>query len=175
MGIAWTVSEIIEHWLFSWLRSVWPWMKGKVNIINTWCMPMSESVSVPSLTMMISTVSKESFARDTNKHTQTHRLRVVYVNLKFALQTMTQRILSCCFCFVFIGGGGGGVHWILEVEGVGGWWGGSCLGWRVGMGIMILFSALLSCEMLIQEIRFAHSHTAVLPDCAQLHCRHLYV
>ena len=27
MGIAWTVSEMIEHLLFSWLRSVWPRMK----------------------------------------------------------------------------------------------------------------------------------------------------
>ena len=34
MGIAWTVSEIIGHLLFSWLR-LWPWMKVEVNIINT--------------------------------------------------------------------------------------------------------------------------------------------
>ena len=36
-GIAWTVSEIIEHLLLYWLRSVWPWMTVKVNIRNTWC------------------------------------------------------------------------------------------------------------------------------------------
>ena len=29
------VCEIIEHLLFLWLRSVWPWTKVKVNTINT--------------------------------------------------------------------------------------------------------------------------------------------
>ena len=29
--IAWTVYEIIYHLLFSWLRSVWPWMNVKVK------------------------------------------------------------------------------------------------------------------------------------------------
>ena len=40
---------------------------------------MSEAVIVPSLTLMTSTVSEESLARDT--HTHTHRLWVVYVKL----------------------------------------------------------------------------------------------
>ena len=35
MGIAWTVSVRIKHLLFSWLSYVWPWMKVKVNIINS--------------------------------------------------------------------------------------------------------------------------------------------
>ena len=34
---SWMISEIIEHLLFSWLRCVLPWMKVKVNIVNTWC------------------------------------------------------------------------------------------------------------------------------------------
>ena len=45
-------------------------MKVRVNIINTRCIIMSEAVTVPSLTMMTSTVSEASLARDT----QTHRL-----------------------------------------------------------------------------------------------------
>ena len=49
--------------------SVWPWTKVMVNIINMWCILMySEAVTVPSLTMMTSTVSEKSLARDT--HTQ---------------------------------------------------------------------------------------------------------
>ena len=44
MGISWTVSKIIEHLLFSWLRSVWLWMKVKVNIINTGCI-VTEAVT----------------------------------------------------------------------------------------------------------------------------------
>ena len=65
--IAWTVSKIIEH-LFSRLRSVWPWMKVKVNINNTSCILISEAVTMPSLTMITSTVSEESLARDTHRH-----------------------------------------------------------------------------------------------------------
>ena len=59
-------------------------------------MPMSEAVTMPSLMMMISTVSEESLARDarthtsmytcTHTHTHTHT-RVVYV--KFAKSLMT--------------------------------------------------------------------------------------
>ena len=70
MGIAWTVSEIIEHLfklLFSWLRSAWPSMKVKVNIINTWCILMSEAVIMHSLMM------KNSFWGITCEgHTHTH-------------------------------------------------------------------------------------------------------
>ena len=42
---------------------------------------MSEAVTVPSLMMMTSIVSKESLARDrhTDTHTHTHRHKVVYV------------------------------------------------------------------------------------------------
>ena len=35
------VYEIIEH-LYSWLRYLWPWMKVRVNIFNTWCITMSD-------------------------------------------------------------------------------------------------------------------------------------
>ena len=57
------VSEIIKHLLFSWLRSVTLnegqgqynyQMKAKVNIINMWCISMSEAVTVPCLMMMTS-------------------------------------------------------------------------------------------------------------------------
>ena len=33
MGIAWILSKIIKHFLFSWFWSVWPWIKVTVNII----------------------------------------------------------------------------------------------------------------------------------------------
>ena len=74
MGMAWIVSELIKHFRFSWLRSVWPWKKVKVNIINTWCISMSEEVPVPSLMMMTSIVSQESLPRNTDRQTdrQTH-------------------------------------------------------------------------------------------------------
>ena len=55
-------------------------MKDKVNILNTRCIIRSEAVTVPSVTMMTSTVSKESLARDAQ--TRTHRnLGVVYLKL----------------------------------------------------------------------------------------------
>ena len=73
------LSEIIKRLFFSWLRSMWPSMKVKVNIINTWCMLMSEAVTVPSLTMMPSTVSEESFVRDTHTDTRTD-FGLVYVD-----------------------------------------------------------------------------------------------
>ena len=85
--IAWTVSEIIENLLFSRVRSVWPWMKVKGNISNTWCIPMSEAVTMPSLTMMTSMVSKESLARWIHTHTYTHsHTGLVYV--KFCLSRL---------------------------------------------------------------------------------------
>ena len=50
---------------------MWPW-QVKVNIINTWCILISEAVTVPSLTMVTSTVSEESLARDTRTHARMH-------------------------------------------------------------------------------------------------------
>ena len=52
-------------------------MMAKVNIINTWCIPMSEAVTMPSLMTMTLIVSEESLARNTymytlDSHTQTH-------------------------------------------------------------------------------------------------------
>ena len=35
---------------------MWPWIKVKVNIINTWYITMSDAVAVPSLMMMTSIV-----------------------------------------------------------------------------------------------------------------------
>ena len=43
-------------------------MKVKVNIINTWCILVTEAVTMPSLTILASTLSEESLTRDT--HTQ---------------------------------------------------------------------------------------------------------
>ena len=68
MGIAWTVSETFKH-LVTLIRSVWPWMKVKVNTINTCCSLMSEAFTVPSLMMMTVIVSEELLARD--RHTDT--------------------------------------------------------------------------------------------------------
>ena len=56
--------------------SVWPWMKVKVNIIDTWCILMSEAVTLLSLMMMTLIVFEESLTRDTH----THRLWVLYPN-----------------------------------------------------------------------------------------------
>ena len=41
-------------------------MKVKVSIINTWCVAMSEAVTMPNV-MMTSMVSEESLARDTHR------------------------------------------------------------------------------------------------------------
>ena len=46
-------------------------MKVKDNIINTRCILMSEAVTVQSLTVMTSTISQESLARDRHTHRQT--------------------------------------------------------------------------------------------------------
>ena len=73
------VFEIMENVLFSWLRSVWPWMKVTVNIINTWCILMSEAVTVPSW-MMTSTVAEELLARDRHTYTHTDRHSLIYIN-----------------------------------------------------------------------------------------------
>ena len=55
-------------------------MKVKVNIINIYCILMSEeAVTVPSLTMMTLTVSEESLVRDRHRHT--HIDRVVYLKI----------------------------------------------------------------------------------------------
>ena len=62
----------MKHLLCSWFRCVWPRIKVKVTLINTWCIIMSEAVSVPCLTMMTSTVSEKSPARDTHTHAHTH-------------------------------------------------------------------------------------------------------
>ena len=52
-------------------------MKVKVNIINTWCIPMSEAVTMQRLMMMTSIVSEESLSsgrrrHHTHTHTHTH-------------------------------------------------------------------------------------------------------
>ena len=55
-------------------------MKVTVTIIHTWCMHISEAVTVPSMMIMPSTVSEESLAtgRHTDRHINRHCL--VYVN-----------------------------------------------------------------------------------------------
>ena len=55
-------------------------MKVKVNIINPWSILMSDAVTMPSLTMVTSTVSEESLAKDTHTQTQSR----VYVKVCFA-------------------------------------------------------------------------------------------
>ena len=77
MGIAWIISEIMKHLLFSWLRSVWPWMQVKVNIINTWCILVTEAVTVSnmiaiSLKKDIQTDRQTDRQTDTQTHTHTH-------------------------------------------------------------------------------------------------------
>ena len=48
-------------------------MKIKVNIINTWCILMSEAVTEPTLMTMTLIVSEELYARDRHAHRQTHK------------------------------------------------------------------------------------------------------
>ena len=107
MGIAEIVCEIIKHLLFSWSRSVWPSMKVKISIINTWCITMYEAVTVPSLTMMTSTVSKESLARDTHTHTDkrtdkhTHTHTQTYSgHLHWTLQSHLKHVKIYIYIFV---------------------------------------------------------------------------
>ena len=72
-------------------------MKVKVNIINTWCIIMSEAITVPSLMLMTSTVSQESLARDmhartharTHRHTHPPTHTVRSSTLKFAMSLTT--------------------------------------------------------------------------------------
>ena len=81
-------------------------MKVKVNSITTGCISVSKAVIVPSFTMMASTVSDESLARDRDRQTDRHtdgrkqadrqtdthtetdtQTRVIYVNIcKVAIQ-----------------------------------------------------------------------------------------
>ena len=75
-------------------------MKVKVNIINMWCTPMSEAVTVPSLMMRTSTVSEESLVRDTHTHTQRHTHPLTHTHsldstLKFAKSLMTLQTKRC--------------------------------------------------------------------------------
>ena len=89
MGIAWIVLEISEQLLCSWLRHVWPWVK--VNIINTRCIIMSETVTVPCLTMMTSTVFEESLARDSQTDRQTDR----QVNARACIMWVCIHLCDC--------------------------------------------------------------------------------
>ena len=68
------------------------WMKVKVNIINTWCILMSEAVTVLSLMMMTLIVFEESLARGrhTHRHTKTRgRLVLNFFKVRL-LQTKTR-------------------------------------------------------------------------------------
>ena len=55
---------------------MWPWMKVKVNIINTWYIFMPEAVTVPSWMIITFIVSEELLAKDRHiwacTHTHTH-------------------------------------------------------------------------------------------------------
>ena len=81
-------------------------MKVTVTIINTSCIIVSEAVTVPSLMMMISTVSGESRAIDTHTHTYTTyghsqavryhfrlikciNVRKIYTRFRIALTSLT--------------------------------------------------------------------------------------
>ena len=70
MGIAWIVSQIIKHLLFSWLRSMWPSMV-KVNIIHTWSILITEAVTVSNVIAIASLVSEIWLATERHRHTHT--------------------------------------------------------------------------------------------------------
>ena len=66
-------------------------MKVNVNIINTCCIPMSDAVTVPSLTIMTLIVSEESLARDRHTHRQTHRLYYIITFSKEDFQNQKEK------------------------------------------------------------------------------------
>ena len=79
---------------------MWPWMKVKANIINTWCIPVTEAVTVPSLMMITLVVSEESLARDTHTHTHTpHKVTFSYDfdNKKWNVLSKPDQKPSGCF------------------------------------------------------------------------------
>ena len=64
---------------------MWPWMKVMVNIVNTWCIIMSDTVTLARLTTMTSTGSEESLAREIHTQTYTHtQTRSRLSSVKFA-------------------------------------------------------------------------------------------
>ena len=71
MSIAWAVCEIIKHLLFSWFQICVTLITGQGQYLNTRSIIMSDTVTMPSWTMITSMVSEESFARDTHTHTHT--------------------------------------------------------------------------------------------------------
>ena len=104
---------------------MWPWIKVKVNIVNTWCIIMSEEVTVPSSTMMMtSTVSEESLARhtltdrqtDRHTHRDSGRLRQ---HLRSRLRLCKQKAIAAPLVHV-----GNNVHLSRLLDGC-------CLIWRV--------------------------------------------
>ena len=71
---------------------MWPWIKVKVSIISTWCILMSEAVTVPNLMMTINSFQGIACEGQTRTHTRTHaQTRSRLSSLKFALQTKTRR------------------------------------------------------------------------------------
>ena len=74
-------------------------MEVKVNIICTWRMPMSEAVTVPSLTMMAATVSKDSLARDTHTQTRVFYVKICKVAYDFANKHQDKIKFTSCTTF----------------------------------------------------------------------------
>ena len=99
MGIAWIVPETIEHLLFSGVRSAWrTWMKVMVNIINTWCVLISEAAKFDEDDFN----SFRGIACKGQTQTQTHRPWVLYLIL-FSKSTdfanKDQRFFEWASCF----------------------------------------------------------------------------
>ena len=69
-------------------------MKVKDNIIDTWCILMSETVIVLSLMMMTAIVSEESLARDTHTHSHTHTHTHTYTH--WACSSSAKKRLVVC-------------------------------------------------------------------------------
>ena len=90
--------EIIK--LFLRLRSMWSWMKVKVNIINTPCILMSEAVTVPSL-MITSIVSdtQTRTERQTDRQTDTH----TYTHSGSSMLTFQSQKYQIQFCLKGLG------------------------------------------------------------------------
>ena len=177
---------------------MWPWVKVKVNIINTWYILMSEAVTIPSLMMMTSTVSEESLARDTHTHASSiaNFLRLWnYENKKkwqlincFWSSSVDDHQSKIMTVIVSFGGLCGRVEekkmFLLGVGMTPSKW--RCQGWKTalllggvhsrlwlqGKKVLLLYSVLVLQAVVASSSAFSHSLQVRAPHHTCLSCRH---
>ena len=110
---------------------MWPWMKVKVNyIINTWCILITESVTVSNVIAIASLVSDIWLATEIQPHTHTQRLglsMLKFAKLLTTLQTMKATAGKAHLSLVmgsWLGVGGitspspSLAHWAIRLDGL---------------------------------------------------------